>query len=140
MSESKANGGRWRPGESGNPNGRKVGTGEVALLRAGIAKHVPSIVKKLVAQAKGGDTAAARLLLERALAPVRAAEAPVSFELPEGTLTERGDAVLKAAAAGELSPGQASQLMTALAAQAKLTETDELAARIAALEARHGGA
>jgi hypothetical protein len=45
--------------------------------------------------------------------------------------------VLRAAATGDLSPGQAAQLMTALAAQAKLTETDELAARIAALEAKH---
>lgn len=127
----------WKPGESGNPRGRPPGRGQVAELREAIAKHTPAIIRKLVVQAKAGDTAAARLLLERALAPVKPAEQPIPFELPAGTLTEQGDAVLRAAATGDLSPGQAAQLMTALAAQAKLTETDELAARIAALEAKH---
>ena len=36
--------GRWKPGESGNPAGRKPGSGEVAKLRAAIAEHMPGIV------------------------------------------------------------------------------------------------
>lgn len=127
----------WPKGTSGNPKGRPPGAGEVARLRAGIARHVPAIIKRLVTAAKDGDIGAARLLLERAVAPVKAAEQPIPFDLPDGTLTDQGSAVLKAAAAGELSPGQAAQLLAALAAQAKLTETCELVARIAALEARN---
>ncbi len=127
----------WKPGQSGNPKGRPPGTGQVAKLRAAISRSVPAILAKLAEQAKAGDVSASRLLLERAVAPIKAAEQPIPFELPAGTLTEQGDAVLRAAAAVDLSPGQAAQLMTALAAQAKLTETDELAARIAALEAKH---
>ena len=55
---------KWKPGQSGNPRGRKRGAGEVGKLRASIAEHVPEIIAKLVEQAKGGDAGAARLLLE----------------------------------------------------------------------------
>lgn len=131
--------GRWKPGESGNPSGRKPGSGEVAKLRASIAQHVPAIVTKLVAQAKAGDAAAARLLLERVLPPVKAAEQPVAIVLPtESTLTDQGRAVIVAAGAGELAPGQAAQMLSALGALATLMTTDEFAARLAALEERDG--
>ena len=61
--------GKWKAGESGNPNGRPPGTGEVAKLRDSIAAHVPEIIVQLVAKAKEGDAQAARLLLERVLPP-----------------------------------------------------------------------
>lgn len=127
---------KWQPGRSGNPRGRPQGAGEVARLRASIGRHVPAIVEKLVEQAKSGDAAAARLLLERVLPPMKATEQPAPIDLPEGTLTMRGHAILAAAAAGELAPGQAAQLLAGLGSLAKLVETDELAARIAALEAK----
>ncbi len=130
-------GGRFKPGTSGNPAGRKPGTGEVAKLRQGIAKHIPAITRKLVQQAKAGDVQAARLLFERVIPPLKAAEHASALPLPDGTLTQQGRAVLAAAAAGEIAAGQAAQLVAALSALASLTGTDELAARIAALEARH---
>ena len=34
----------WKPGQSGNPNGRPAGTGEVGKLRAAIAKRVPDLL------------------------------------------------------------------------------------------------
>lgn len=132
-----AKAGRWKPGESGNPSGRRPGSGKVAALRESIAEHVPAIVEKLVEQAKAGDAAAARLLLERVLPPVKAAEQPVPIALPtDGTLTDQGRAVIAAAGAGELAPGQAAQMLSALGALATLTTADEFAARLAALEAR----
>lgn len=128
----------WKPGQSGNPNGRPKGTGEVAKLRAGIAKHVPTIVERLVTQAEGGDVQAARLLLERVIPPMKAAEATAPIAMAGETLVEQGQAVLSAAAAGQLAPGQASQLLAGLAALAKLIETQDLEARISALEAKGG--
>jgi hypothetical protein len=107
-------------------------------LRGAIAEHVPDILAKLVDAATAGDVAAARLLLERVIPPIKAAELPTPIELPEGSLSEQGRAVVTAAGAGDLAPGQASQLLAGLGALAKLIETDELAARIAALEAKHG--
>lgn len=128
---------RWKPGESGNPRGRPQGAGEVAKLRAGISQHIPGIIKKLVDQAKAGDAAAARLLLDRVLPPIKATEQPAPIDLPDGTLTDQGRAVLTAVGAGDIAPGQAAQLLSGLGALAKLIETDELAARVAALEEKH---
>lgn len=125
----------WKPGQSGNPAGRKPGTGEVAKLRASIAKRVPDLLTAMMDKALEGDVGAARLLLERAIAPLKAVEQPVALDLNEGgTLTSKAVAVLAAAAAGQLAPGQASQLITAIGQLARLTEIDELARRIEALE------
>jgi len=128
----------WKPGQSGNPAGRKPGTGEVAKLRAKLAGDVPEILRALVLAAKGGDVQAARLILERILPPVKAIEQAVMLQMPaDGTLTAKAAAVLSAAAAGDIAPTQAAQLITALGSLAKITEIDELAARITALEAQH---
>ena len=126
----------FEPGKSGNPKGRPNSSASVAHLRSAIAKHVPEIVTQMVEKAKAGDAAAARLLLERVLPPVKAAEQPVQVELPDGPLADQGRAVLAAAGAGVVAPSQAAQLLTALSAVAKLIETDELAARLSALEER----
>ena len=131
--------GRWKPGESGNPAGRKPGTGEVAKLRAAIAAHLPGILAQLVEAAKAGDVQAARLLLERVIPPVKAAEAPQAVALPGETLTDKGRAVLAAVSAGELAPGQGAALLGALGTLARVAEVDELERRIAALEEQNGG-
>jgi hypothetical protein len=125
---------RWKPGQSGNPKGRKPGSTEIGRLRKSIADHLPEIITKLVVQAKAGDAGAARLLLERVLPPIKAGEQPVPLDLPDTNLAAQGKAVIACAAAGQLSPGQASQLLTGLTAVARLVESEELAARVAALE------
>ena len=127
----------WKPGQSGNPKGRPAGSGEVAKLRAAIADRVPELLSKLMAQALEGDTAAARLLLERAIAPLKAAEQPQALTLPDGTLTDQGRAVLASVASGELAPGQGAALLGAIGTLARVAEVDELTARITALEEKN---
>ena len=126
---------KWQPGQSGNPNGRPPGTGEVAKLRASIAERVPEILERLTEAALAGDVSAARLLLERVLPPVKPVELPIEMTLAEGRPTEQARQVLAAAAGGTLAPDQAVSLIGALAALAKITETDELRERIERLEA-----
>lgn len=129
--------GRWKPGESGNPKGRTPGTGEVAAIRAAIADRVPELLAAMLTRALDGDVGAARLLLERAVAPLKAAEQPQALSLPDGTLTDQGRAVLASVAAGELAPGQGAALLGAIGTLGKVAELDELAGRIKALEDRH---
>ena len=43
--------GRWKPGESGNPAGRKPGTCEVAAIRAAIADRVPELLAAMMTRA-----------------------------------------------------------------------------------------
>ena len=137
MATKKAPAHAWKPGQSGNPKGRPTGTGEVAKIRAAIALQVPALLERLMAQALEGDVGAARLLLERAVAPLKAAEQPQALNLPDGTLTDQGRAVLAAVAAGELAPGQGSVLLGSIGTLARVAEIDELERRIALLEGKH---
>ena len=128
----------WKPGQSGNPAGRKPGSGEVANLRASIAQHVPAIVERLTDAALAGDVGAARLLMERVIPPLKAAEQAVPLSLPTGSLTDQGRTILAAVAAGELAPTQGAGLLASLWTLGKLIEVDELERRIAALEETRG--
>lgn len=127
--------GRWKPGQSGNPNGKKPGSGELQRLRASIAADVPDILAGLVAAAKGGDAQAAKLILERIFPAVKPVEQTQELDLPEGgTLTAQGRAVLAAVAGGELAPSQGAQLLAAIGSLARVSEIDELEARLTKLE------
>lgn len=122
-------------GKSGNPRGRPRGVGKVAALREQIAEHVPEIVKQLIEKARGGDMVSARLLLDRALPPLRAEDGTVKLDLPAGSMSEQGEAIIRAAALGQITPAQASAMTSALAALARVKETAEFEERLAALEA-----
>ena len=130
---------QWQPGQTGNPKGRPPGQSEITRLRSSLASDVSDILAGLVMAAKGGDVQAARLILERILPPIKAIEHALELQLPDGgTLTAKVSAVLSAAAAGNLAPEQAAQLIAALGTLAKINEVDELAARITALEVQRG--
>jgi hypothetical protein len=126
----------WKAGQSGNPKGRPAGAGEVSKIRAAISERVPELLAAMMTKALDGDVGAARLLLERAIAPLKAAEQTQALTLPNGTLTEQGRAVLASVAAGELSPGQGAALVSAIGTLARVTEIDDLAKRIEKLEGK----
>lgn len=136
MTEKKQSG-RWKPGTSGNSKGKTPGSGELQKLRAAIGEHVPEIINQLVSAARAGDIQAARLILERVLPPVKAIEQTQVISMPDGTLTEQGRAVLAAVAAGTLAPGQGAALLGAIGTLARVSEVDELAARVVTLEKHH---
>jgi hypothetical protein len=125
---------RWKPGQSGNPRGRPKGTGKIGKLRESIAEALPDILGALVEKARTGDTAAAKLLLERTLPPVKPIELPEALALQGESLTDQGRAVLRLLAAGEIGPMQAAALLGAIAQLARVAELDELTRRIEALE------
>jgi hypothetical protein len=127
---------QFKPGTSGNPRGRKPGTlTNAGKLREAIAKDVPEILEALALAAKAGDTAAAKLLLDRVLPTMKPVDAPAPVALGDG-LADAGAAVLRALAAGSVTPDQAGALAGVLSALARVEETVALAARVAALEDR----
>jgi hypothetical protein len=131
----------WKPGQSGNPAGKPRGTRNKATemvlqLMAGGAKEITLAV---IEAARGGDLSAARLVIDRLAPPMR--ERPVSLELPD-TDTPEGiskaqQAILQAVAGGDLTPGEGNTLAGIVDAHRRALETEELAARIAALEGRY---
>lgn len=128
---------KFKPGQSGNPKGRpKRGTTDAEKLREAIARHVPEIINTLCVAALSGDAQAARLLLERALPALKPVQEPVRIALDADTLAGKAADVLSAVSRGDLAADSAKQLLDGLASVARITETDELERRIAALEAR----
>jgi len=138
MTEAKKKRGAWKPGQSGNPKGRPPGAGEIGRLRSAIGERVPELLDAMMTKALEGDVGAARLLLERAIAPLKAAEQPQVLTLPDGSLTDQGRAVLRSVADGVLAPGQGAALLGAIGTLARVTEIDELSKRIEILENKNG--
>jgi hypothetical protein len=129
----------WKKGQSGNPHGRRPkGMATVERLRAALVDDLPAILKTVVEAAKDGDLQAARTILERVLPAMKPIEAPVELDAVEGTLVQQGAAILGAMAGGTLTPGQAGQILGAIAQQSKIVEVDELSRRLTALEQRVG--
>ena len=128
---------KWQSGQSGNPSGRKPGTGKVEKLRAALAKELPEVLDALVAQAKAGDIGAIKLVLERTVPALRPVDAVTPLNLPvDGGLAEQGRAVLATLASGQLPVNQATSILQGLGNLAKLVELDELEKRVAALEGK----
>ena len=77
---------------------------------------------------------AARLILERALPALKPSELAQVVDLPGDSLTDKGQSVLAAVADGTLAVSQGAQLMSAIGTLGRVTELDQLAQRISALE------
>ena len=130
---------QWKPGQSGNPNGRPRGSGEIARIRAMVTEQLPKVIDILVEKALAGDMPAIRLLLDRTVPPLRSQEPAISLELPSaGSFTDQGRAVIQAVSQEEIDPSRGSALVTSIAQLARVAEIDELTNRIRALEERLG--
>lgn len=126
---------RFKPGESGNPKGKPLGTKHASTkLRDVIADDLPGIIAALVEKAKGGDVGAANLLLSRCLPPLRSQSEAEDLAIEGTALSEIAEGVAAATLTGQLSPTVGSELMAMIGAQARVMETAELAERIVRLE------
>ena len=135
---SKKNLKSWGPGQSGNPKGRPRGAGFAGQAREALAGRLPEILKAVADAAAAGDMQACRIVLDRLVPALKPVEATIEgMALPTGSLTQQATDILAAVARQEIGPTHAGQLIGSIAALAKITETDELKARIEALEAAH---
>lgn len=134
---------KFQKGRSGNPKGKCPGTRDkrTILLERMLADDGKDIVKAIIEAAKGGDMAAARMILDR-LVPLRRGR-PINLALPtidgaEG-VCKALSATIEAMAAGEITPEEAATVATVLDARRKTIETVELEERIAAIERKSDG-
>ncbi len=124
---------KFEKGVSGNPKGRTPAHITANKVRKGLADDLPDILNKLVELAKQGDTTAIKLILDRVCPAIKPQALPVNLPIFE-SLAEQGNEIIKATMTGKIPPDIGSQLITALANQAKIIEIDELTKRIEALE------
>ena len=128
----------WEKGVSGNPRGRPANA-MAERFRKAVEPRLDEVIKAMVEAAAKGDTAAAKLLLDRVLPTFRPVQPTTTFPLFGDCLTERAESILAAVAAGAIAISDAKALIDAIGSLAKITEIDELERRIAALEGAKRG-
>lgn len=128
--------GQWKPGQSGNPRGRPPGLPDRRLLATQqMLDEMRNIVAVLVGKALEGDTNAASIVLAKVLPSVKAQAEKVNFEFDAtAPISEQVAAVLDGVAQGKLAPDVARLIIDSIKSLADVRATEELAARIEALE------
>jgi hypothetical protein len=109
-------------GKKGRPKGSRNKT--TLAVQALLEGEAEEITRKAIELAKGGDTTALRLVLERLVPPVR--ERHLNLALPAvgeaKDVIEAIAAVLKSVAAGEITPGEGQAIAGLLGEQRKHIE------------------
>ena len=126
----------FKKGESGNKAGRPVGSGVTGKLRKAILDKSPELLQMVVNKALNeGDTTAAMALLNKVIPNLKAANEPVQFKLDtDKGLTSIGEKIVQNIADGSVPLYSGSQLLSSLAALAKMQEVDDMARRLAEVE------
>jgi Family of unknown function (DUF5681) len=130
----------FKPGQSGNPAGKRPGTRHRATMLAErlLDGEVEAMVCTAVEKAKQGDMVALRLCLDRILPPRR--DRPVHFSIPALNSAEDASkvmgAITTAVACGELTPAEAAELSRVIEAYVKAIEMSEIERRLKILEER----
>jgi hypothetical protein len=128
----------FKPGQSGNPAGRKPG---VIDRRQRIAQFFEGdgieIARVVIEAAKKGDLQACALVLTRVAPPAKPRAERVSFKLDTTLpLAAQAGAVVQAIADGQLAPEEAQVILSCLTHYVSLKSADELDGRLRELERR----
>lgn len=137
----QANDTRFKPGQSGNPAGKRPGTRHKITMAAQdlLDGESQALTRKAIELALEGNMTALRLCLERIIPPTR--ERSVKMNLPK-TSTAKGinlaaEAILQAVAIGTLVPSEGTVLSNIIEKRRFALETLELEQRISALEEKN---
>lgn len=105
-------------------------------LRAKLATGADDVAEVVLEKAREGDMQACKLILERIVPAIKPSAESIRFALDGDTPTDQARSIMAAIADGTIPPDQGKALIEALATVARIAELDELARRIAELEAR----
>ena len=130
----------WKPGQSGNPNGRKLGSRNKATILAQemIDGRGKELVETALNLALSGDTSLMRCLLAR-LVPERK-DAPIRVDLPTvenvADLPKITGALLAGVGSGTVTPSEATAIANLVEAHRRASELGDVEQRLAAIEER----
>jgi hypothetical protein len=125
----------FKPGQSGNPAGKKPGTRNRATraLEELLEGQGAALTQKAIDMALAGDVTALKLCIDRIYPPRK--DRPVEFPLaPIHTARDAADvmsSVMNAVATGQLTPADASEIAKVVTCTVKSFEAAEFADRLA---------
>lgn len=123
---------QFKPGQSGNPTGRKPAS---VIFREAIGDDaIAKFGHTLKLMAEQGDIRAAELIMDRVVP--RAKEEPIVIEgFNEAiTLDDKAEVIMKSVANGQINPTQCEKLLNSLACRIKIQESSVLIEQIEALK------
>ena len=135
---TKVRGRPFEAGRSGNPSGRPKGARNRATLavEALLDDEAEALTRKVIELALAGNIPAIRLCFERLLPPRR--DRGVVFDLPKiesaADAFAASGAVLESCAAGNLSPGEAADVMELIKTHLRAIELRQIESGMATLE------
>lgn len=127
----------WVPGgPSPNPSGRPAGIPDRRLLATQqMLDEMRNIVAVLIGKALEGDSNSAAILMAKCLPSIKAQAEKVNFEFDASApISDQVAAVLDAVAQGQLAADVGRLIIDSIARLSEVRATEELAARIEALE------
>jgi hypothetical protein len=128
---------RFKPGQSGNPAGKKAGTRNKATeaMMTLLDGQTEALTRKAVELALAGDTTALKLCLDRLCPVPKSAAQPVQVDLGgHNSMADIARAFVTAAAEGKIPPDIAAQMVSAVASAAKVEDMENLKERLETLE------
>ena len=125
-----------RGGPSPNPSGRPKGiVDKRTRVSQALLDDAPAVARVVVDAALEGDMQAASLVLSRIAPVLRGQMEKVAFEFDAtAPVTRQVEQVLAAVARGQVAPDVGKQIIDAVQALSTIRATEELEARLAALE------
>lgn len=123
----------WKPGQSGNPSGRKAGSkNKRTLLAQELEKDGSALAAAIKQRAlEDGDTAAMSLWLARLEPPLRPTAQRVQFELNvDAPIAGQAKQIVQAVARGEVDPDTGKQLLAMLSALVGLRDIETFLAEL----------
>jgi len=135
---SSSNSAVWKPGQSGNPAGKRPGTRHrvTIAMEALLDGEAEALTRKAIELALTGDMQALKICMDRLCPPRK--DRPVTFDLPK--IMEANDAVgalrsvISAVSEGVITPSEAGEVSKLLDAYVHAIEVSELSERISKLE------
>ena len=130
----------FKPGQSGNPNGRPKGALNKAsqAIRALMEGEAEELGRVAIHKALEGDMTALRLCMERMLPAAK--DTHIQFELPvmsnASEAAVAAQAVLKAVSEGEVTPLEGATVMGLVESYRRTLEVTELEERLVQVEER----
>ncbi len=130
---------KFKPGQSGNPNGRPKGAlGRHTLMREALESDLPDLLDVTKAYAMSGDMRAMKLLLERVAPVTRVEETAVCIPgLDQAeSFSDQVGVITKAIGNGVIAPQVGNQLLATLTDAYRATQSDAMVSRTTDIERR----
>ena len=126
----------FQKGTSGNPAGRKPGTGTHQQFRKILEAKAPELIDKAISMALDGDVKMMQMCLDRVLPALRQVDTPISVPKLKSadTLLDKAQGAINSIFAGEITVQDGLNIAQACANIGRVAETSEQEAQLAELE------